>query len=363
MPELFDPITIGTLTIRNRLMRSATAEWLADPETGAPQHALGEMYRRLAEGGIGLIVTGHACVAFSGRTSPRMCAIADDGLVEPWREAIRPAQEAGAQVMIQINYGASNVDPAIVSDPVSPSGVRTNETVSPRALREGEIHELIAAFGRAAHRAREAGFDGVQLHGAHGYLINQFLTPQTNLRDDAWGGDPRRRMAFLQAVHAEVRRQVGPGYPVWIKLGVAGNRESGLTIPQGALVAAACAEMGMDCVEISHGLGIPECVDRRSEASYRPMAEAVRSRVGRGYPLALVSGFRTLPVMEGTLRGGLAQLISLSRPLIAEPDLPRKFEGGLTQEVACVRCDQCRPREPDQGVACRNQQVLSRLGV
>ena len=357
MSVLFDPIVIGTLTLRNRLMRSATAEWLADPQTGAPTARLAAMYHQLAQGGVGTIVTGHCCVAFAGRTNAHMCAIADDSLIAPWRETIRAAQESGARVIVQINHGASNIDPSVVADPVSPSGVAINDTVQPRAMREGEIHQAIAAFGHAARRAREAGFDGVQIHGAHGYLISQFLSPMTNRREDVWGGDPARRLAFLRAVIAEVRRQVGSEYPVWIKLGLAGSAASGLSTAQGAQVAAQCAILGFDCVEISHGLDCPESIDRRAEAAYLPMGQAARRAVGAGYPLALVYGFRTRACMEALVSGGLLQLISLCRPLIAEPDLPLRLAQGLTNRALCVRCDACRPREPGQWVECRNARV------
>ena len=361
MSLLFEPIAIGNLQLRNRIMRSATAEWLADKESGAPLPQLGGMYRELAEGGVALIVTGHACVAYSGRTNEHMTAMGSDELVPAWRDVIRPAQEAGARVMIQINHGGANVDGRVVDQALSPSGVATNDLARPRALSGDEVLELADAFGQAARRAREAGFDGVEIHGAHGYLISQFLSPLTNRRQDAWGGDLQARRRFLQAVYQRVRQAVGPDYPVWIKLGVAGRRESGLSIAEGAQVAAACFEYGIECVEISHALGQPEELDMRLEAPYLPMAQAVRRAVGPDRPLALVSGFRTRGKMHEVLDSGVVQMISLCRPLIAEPDLPDKLRDGLTDEAACTRCDLCRPGASGEPIACQNPRVLESL--
>ncbi len=354
MSLLYEPITIGTLTLRNRLMRSATAERMSDPLTGAPPPKLGALYRELAEGGVGLIVTGHAYVARAGQCHPEMSSIADDALIPAWREAIRPAQEAGARVMMQINYGGASCDPRVNPNPLSPSGVTTNPENPPRQATDGQIVEIVAAFGQAARRAREVGFDGVQLHGAHGYLISQFLTPGTNRRSDAWGGDPERRRAFLAAVAAAVRGQVGADYPVWIKLGLAGDAEHGPTIAEGAQTAAACQRLGLDCVEISHGVGEPEECGGHAEGRYLPMAVAARQVVEPAYPLALVQGFRSRAVMEQVLSTGVVQLISLCRPLILEPDLPNKLRDGLVDRAGCRSCRRCWPESEGEGIACRN---------
>ena len=357
MPSLFDPISIGTLTLRNRLMRSATAERISDPDTGAPAPRLAALYRALAEGGVGLIVTGHAYVARSGKAHPEMSSIAEDTMIPIWREVIRPAREAGARVMMQINHGGASCDPAVTCGPLSPSGVSTNAANPSRAMADEEIRSIVLAFGRAARRARDAGLDGVQLHGAHGYLISQFLTPATNLRADAWGGDAERRRAFLAAAVAEVRAQVGADYPVWIKLGMAGAPEYGPSISEGARTVAECGGYGLDCVEISHGMGEPEECRVEREGRYLPMAEAARRAVGPDYPLALVQGLRSRAVMEQVLASGVVQLISMCRPLVLEPDLPNKLRMGLSEKALCLTCDRCWPEALEQGVACRHPRL------
>jgi 2,4-dienoyl-CoA reductase-like NADH-dependent reductase (Old Yellow Enzyme family) len=359
---LFEPVTVGSLTIRNRIMRSATAERMADPESGKPLPRLADVYAALARGGVGLIVTGHAYVERGGKGHPEMASIATDELMPAWRAAICPAQQAGARVIMQINHCGSGCDPTVTPQPISPSGVETVNGTAPRAMSEEEVQRIIRAFGQAARRAREAGLDGVQIHGAHGYLVTQFLSTMTNQRNDAWGGDPERRRAFLDAVIAEVRGQVGDDYPVWIKLGVAGKAESGLPLSAGARVAASCAVKGVDCVEISHGLGIPEEIDAEREAAFRALAEGVREAVGQRYPLAVVYGFSTRAGMEAVLESGLVQMVSLCRPLIAEPDLPDKLRRIEGYQATCVRCGKCWPEALGEGMACHNAAVQRKLG-
>jgi 2,4-dienoyl-CoA reductase-like NADH-dependent reductase (Old Yellow Enzyme family) len=366
MPRLFAPITIGSLQLRNRIMRSATMECMADPGTGAPLPRLRALYRALGEGGVGLIVTGHAYVARSGKTHPEMSSIASDDLILAWREAIRPAQEAGARVMMQINHGGTQVDPAVTPEALSPSGVASNDSVTPRSMTEDEIQGLVIAYGQAARRVREAGLDGVQIHGAHGYLITQFLSPATNLRQDRWGGSPERRLSFLREVAREIRQQVGADYPVWIKLGVAGGEENGLTLAMGAQVARACISYGIDCIEISHARGIPEGMRAKREAVFLPMAEAVREAVGPDFPLALVYGFRSRSVMEEVLASEVVQIISMCRPLIAEPDLPNKLRTGASDRALCQSCGRCLATVLGEvllgeGVACHNPKVQEAL--
>jgi 2,4-dienoyl-CoA reductase-like NADH-dependent reductase (Old Yellow Enzyme family) len=360
MSMALQPARVGRLELRNRIVRSATAERLAAPQTGAPLPGLADQYLALARGGVAVIVTGHTYVHRRGKVNAWMASSADDSVVSAWRQAIGPAQQAGARVIMQLNFAGAATDPQTTPDPLSPSGVPVAPGRRSEAMSEAQIQMVLAAFAQAARRAREAGCDGIQLHAAHGYAACQFLTPSTNTRDDAWGGDAPRRRAFLLAMIAAVRAQVGPDYPLWLKLGVAGSGSSGLRAAEGAAAAAAAAAAGVDCIEISHGLGRPEQLDQRHEAEYGPLAASVRAQVAADYPLALVSGFRSLSGMEQVLGGGLVQLVSLCRPLIAEPDLVRRLEADGGYTALCTRCDRCRPTPPHVTVECRNLQVLAR---
>ncbi len=361
MPRLFEPIEIGRLSLRNRVMRSATAERMTDRVTGAPLPKLRQLYTELAENEVALIVTGHVYVLRGGKAHQEMAAFDDDSLIPIWRETIAPAQALGAKVMVQINHGGASCDASVTPKPLSPSGVASSDQAAKAAaLTDEQIAEIAAAFGATARRAVKAGFDGVQIHGAHGYLTSQFLTPALNQRADHWGGNPPG-LDFLRLVINEVRTAVGPDYPVWIKLGVEGNPASGQTLEMGVQAAVMCAEQGVDVVEISHGWNMPEWTKKAPEPQFLPMAQAVRNAVGPDYPLALVNGFRNLSVMEETLDSGVVDLISMCRPLIVEPDLIAKLHRGDSVEAMCASCRQCWPNTMGEGIACHNKSVQRRM--
>ncbi|HFD39563.1 MAG TPA: NADH:flavin oxidoreductase, partial [Anaerolineae bacterium] len=210
--NLFTPIQIGSLELKNRLVRSATAERLATEPIGRATSALAEMYRTLARGGVGLIVTGHAYVAPEGKAHPEMLSVHCDQMLPGLRTLTEAVHAEGGRIAMQINHGGRQSDPAL-PERVAPSAVpRPGDERPPRAMTHREIIETVDAFAQAARRAKEAGFDAVQIHAAHGYLIGQFLSPHTNRRTDRWGGDFERRLRFLAAVCEAVRGQVGADY-------------------------------------------------------------------------------------------------------------------------------------------------------
>lgn len=354
---IFEALTVGSLQLRNRVVRSATAERLASEADGVPRPQLTALYEELAAGGVGTIVTGHLFVERDGKAHPEMGTIATDAAIEPWAATIEPAKRLGARVFAQINHCGAGANHIINPYAGSPSGVRTNPETEPRAYGSAEIRRIIGAFGRAARRAVKAGFDGVQIHAAHGYLISQFLSAATNTRIDEWGGSAIRRRRFAVAVAEGVRSAVGSEFPVWVKLGVADESPTGLTEGEGAEAAAALAEAGVDCIEVSHGLGAPARNSSSAEAHLLPLAEATRRAVGPDLPLAVVNGLRTPAGCDELLQSGVVQLVSLCRPLIAEPRLPYRWMSGATDAAACVRCDRCWPEGLGVGVQCNNEAV------
>jgi 2,4-dienoyl-CoA reductase-like NADH-dependent reductase (Old Yellow Enzyme family) len=360
MTQLFEPARIGSLTLANRLVRSATAERMAD-EAGRPEPPLVDMYEALARGGVGLIITGHAYVHGSGRCHRKMTGVYDDELI-PALEALTGAVHGlGGKVVMQINHGGRQcAGDAIVGEPLAPSplpGLKGGPR--PQELSEAQIRELIGAYARAAGRARAAGFDGVQLHGAHGYLINQFSSPATNWRRDNWGGNVARRLRFLEEVAAAVRGQVGGDYPLLIKLGLQDFVRDGLTLDDGVEIVRHLADWGMDAVEISGGLGgqntRKDVLYPDEEAYFLPQAR--RAREATDLPLILVGGLRSQAVMAHILKEGTADLIALSRPLIREPDLPRRLQEGQ-DKASCISCNRCWPPPGEYGVKCRAEDVI-----
>ena len=360
MSILFEAGNIAGLELENRLVRSATAERMCD-EDGRPEQAMLDLYADLARGGVGLIITGHAFVHESGKAHPSMTAVHRDDLVPSLRALTEVVHREGggkrSGVVMQINHAGRAASEQVIGQmPVAPSPVsQVKGGRRPHELTGAEIEELIAAFGRAAGRAKEAGFDGVQLHGAHGYLINQFCSPASNWRRDRWGGSIARRLRFLEEVAAAARDEVGSDYPLLIKLGAQDSVRDGLTLDDGVEIVRHLADWGLDAVEISSGIGgtssRKDILRPEDEAYFLPQAR--RAREVTELPLILVGGMRSLAVMESILEEGTADFISMSRPLIREPDLPNQWREGRTEPAACISCNNCWPGPGEYGIACR----------
>ena len=351
---LFSPGKIGVLALPNRMVRSATAERMANPD-GRPREQLKDLYRELARGGVGLIITGHMYVHPSGKCHPEMTGVYSDELVPGLAELAEAVHQEGGRAVVQINHGGMQCSVETVPETIAPSAIKASFV--PRPAREMTLDEIslaIEAYAQAARRVQAAGFDGVQIHGAHGYLVSQFLSPLVNRRTDEWGGNLEGRIRFLQAVCRAVRRRVGHDYPVMIKLGMIDGVEGGLTPEEGAQVAAALEGMGVDAVEISGGIGgsIRKGIRRATDEAYF-RAEARKARVATRLPIVLVGGMRSRGVMEDVLTAGDADFVSMCRPLICEPNLPNRMRLGLQERSVCISANQCWAEEPGVGIACK----------
>jgi 2,4-dienoyl-CoA reductase-like NADH-dependent reductase (Old Yellow Enzyme family) len=355
---LFTPGRIGGLELPNRLVRSATAEFLADAD-GRPLPKLQALYRELARGGVGLITTGHMYIDPSGKAHEHMMGVYSDELTPGLAELADAVHAEGGRIAGQINHGGMQCSRKTVEEAIAPSTIQASFLRQPaRAMTLAELELLIDAYAQAARRVKQAGFDALQIHGAHGYLISQFLSPFVNKRSDQWGGDLDGRMHFLRAVCQAVREQVGPDYPVFIKLGVMDGVEGGLTLGEGVQIVAALGSMGLDAVEISIGVGgatgtsIRKGIKSQEDEGYfRPWAHAARPATQ--LPIILVGGFRSRSVMEDVLASGDADFISLCRPLICEPDLPERLRLGVQERSRCISANRCWAKEPGEGISCK----------
>ena len=349
MSALFETGKIGSLEVKNRLMRSATCEWMCDPDGRAGQDLV-ELYAALARGGVGLIVTGHGYVARTGKASPGQIGLYSDEVVESLRPVAEAIHAAGAGAVVQINHvgrlGAPELNDG--AHPRAPSPVPVSrQQKPPRQLSDDEILELVEAYGQAARRVKEVGFDGVQLHGAHGYLISQFLSPHTNRRADRWGGSFDNRLAFLKAVSEEVRNQVGPDFPVLIKLASMDFVPGGLTPQEVARIAGRLADFGLDAIEVSGGIqegprqyNVRPGIDGLEDEGYF-LDNARRIRDATDLPLAVVGGFRTPELMERVVEDEGLDFVSLCRPLIHDPELPKRMMEGSDERAGCISCNLC----------------------
>jgi 2,4-dienoyl-CoA reductase-like NADH-dependent reductase (Old Yellow Enzyme family) len=346
----------GGAVLRNRFVKAAMSELLADRRTGAPTESLIALYERWGRSGAGLLLTGNVIVDRDGREAPGnvvLDGVDDDRhlpLLRRWAEA---AQREGASLWMQINHGGRQTPRRIARRPLAPSAValrRGGMFGRPFELTEPEIYALIARFAGAARTAQRAGFGGVQIHAAHGYLISQFLSPLTNRRDDAWGGDEARRRRFLIEIVRAMRAAVGPAFPIGVKLNSADFQRGGFTEAESMNVVRALEAEGIDLLEISGGnyerpammvggddgngndgddSGKPERASTRArEAYFLDYARAVRAITST--PLLLTGGMRTAAVMNDVVASGAVDLVGLGRPMAVEPELPARILSGDT---------------------------------
>lgn len=324
--------------VKNRILKSAMSEVLGTPGH-APSEALPRLYARWAAGGLGLAVTGNVMIDARALGEPGNVVLEDDDQLAAFRAWAEAGTADGTQLWMQLNHPGKQAPSFLNAETVSPSAVGFGPALEkafavPRALEEAEIEELIARFGRSAALAKAAGFTGVQIHGAHGYLVSQFLSPHHNRRTDRWGGSLEGRARFAREVYAEIRRQVGPDFPVGIKINSADFQKGGFTEEESAQVIAWLAEAGMDLVEVSGGTyEAPAMVGRKQRAStkaregyFLSFVERVRAEVS--VPLAVTGGFRTAAGMEAAVAGGAADMVGLARPLAVRPDFPREVLAG-----------------------------------
>jgi 2,4-dienoyl-CoA reductase-like NADH-dependent reductase (Old Yellow Enzyme family) len=359
MTALFDPVVINGMVLPNRLMRSATWEGMCDPD-GRPTQRLIDYYRQLARGGVGLIVTGYTFVSREGKQLPGTMGIHSDDFAEEMRTLAGTVHGEGAKLCMQLVHTGGQTDSRTAGQrPLAPSAVKVDQfPEQPEELSKVEIARLVAAFADGAGRARAYGFDAVQLHAAHGYLINQFLSPLTNRRNDEYGGAIENRCRFLLEVYRAVRKAVGNDFPVMIKLNGCDNLAGGLSNEDAMHAARALAAEGIDAIEVSGGTP--------ASGSHTPVRTKIDTTEQEGYNLALakgikaaagcqvwsVGGFRSLDVIQQAIADGIDG-IALSRPFIWEPDLARRWQAGDSARARCISCNGCfRPGLKEGGIRC-----------
>jgi len=352
MNLLFEPFSIKNLTLPNRFVRSATYDGMAE-KNGRVSSGQIRMVEELAKGGVGLIILGIAYVQTSGQISVFQNSMADDDCIPGFRNLAETAHEHGAKIAAQLFHAGretAKVFNPLRKQALAPSSIPDDPHFQGayRAMTEAEIREVIRAFGEAAGRAREAGLDAVEVHGAHAYLLSQFLSPFTNRRNDAWGGELENRLRLHREILRAIRSRVGEDYPVLIKIGVQDGFPGGLEFSEGKQAAQRLAQCGYDSLEISSGLRGPGYANAEfktritrldREAYFRTWCREIKSEVK--VPVIMVGGLRTPALMEEVIQNREADLISLSRPLIKEPALIRDWQQGDRHRATCISCNKC----------------------
>jgi 2,4-dienoyl-CoA reductase-like NADH-dependent reductase (Old Yellow Enzyme family) len=372
---LFTPGRIGRVETRNRIVRAGTSETMAGP-SGEITRGLTELYEALARNRVGLVFTGHLFVHPRGRYAPDQTGIDDDALLPGLRRLVERVHEHGARIFAQLAHAGSQ-SRVRDNEPLAPSPVPN--ALTGRQVGEAtpaEIDEAIEAFERAASRAIEAGFDGVHIHGANGYLISEFSSPLTNRRTDEWGGTAECRDRFAVEIVRRVRESVPDDRAVTMKLGLVDTMPEGPGLELGESVhrAATLVSAGLDGLEVScnvmhlatdsakryvavdtrRALGdyLVHRVGKQpvNEAYFAPWARALRAKVNT--TVVLVGGIRKRATMESLLAAGECDYVALSRPFIREPDLARKLEAGAKDVADCTSCNLCLMHEGHHSLRC-----------
>lgn len=322
--------------LRNRLAKASMSETLAT-YGNRPTQKLVELYRRWGASGIGLLLTGNVMIDRRALGEPANVVIEDESDFPVLQDWARAATAQGAAIWVQLNHPGKQATKGLNAGTLAPSAVPFSKDLAPmfdtpREATEDEIQDIIRRFGRSAAICKKAGFTGVQIHSAHGYLLNQFLSPHHNQRTDGWGGTAEKRRRFVLAVYAEVRKQVGPDFPVGIKINSADFQHGGFTEEESLAVIKALAEAGIDLIEISGGTyetGVaqpqkPSTVAR--EAYFMDFAEKVRAAVK--VPLMVTGGFRSVAGMNNALQSGALDMVGIARLMAIDPDAPKALLAG-----------------------------------
>ncbi len=362
MTGIFEPTELSGLELANRLVRSATWEGLADAD-GRVTPELLRIYKELAEGGVGLIISSYLYIQKIGQQSLGQIAVDRDDLIPGLASLADIVHEHGGKIVGQIVHcgGQANTEQNGGRHPVAPSAIEDpGYPEVPHELTADEIRQIIEDFGAAAGRLQQAGFDGVQLHGAHGYLLAAFLSPLRNRRTDEYGGSLLNRSRLCLEVYRKIRTTVGPDFPVMIKLNANDFLDGSTTEKDSTFLASALAAEEIDAIEVSGGtpgsglLGAarPNIKGPDEEAYFLSQARAI-GKAAPQVPLMLVGGMRSPEIMEKILAEGVVQYFSMSRPLIREPGLPTRWLEGDQERAACVSCLGCYvPARKGEGIRC-----------
>ncbi|WP_428480576.1 nitroreductase family deazaflavin-dependent oxidoreductase [Rhodococcus qingshengii] len=312
-------------------MKSALSEGLGTDDYG-PDKRLHSLYTRWGRGGYGLVITGNIMVDRNHLGEPGNVVIEDDRHLDELSRWAKSCQDGGAPIWVQINHPGRQANPiATGTRPVAPSAIRPNipSVGTPRALADTEILAIIDRFAQAAVVTETAGFNGIQVHAAHGYLVSQFLSPLSNDRDDNWGGSPTARTRFLADIIDAIRENVSPAFGVGVKVNSADFMRGGFSEADSRHVIERLVERSIDLIEISGGsyespamMGRPRTVaasTRMREAYFLDYAAAVRDIAG-GTPIAVTGGFRTRSAMEAAIAGGLCNIVGIGRPAAINPE-------------------------------------------
>ncbi|MDR3588538.1 MAG: NADH:flavin oxidoreductase [Negativicutes bacterium] len=376
--EVFEPSSLAGVKLKNRIFRSATHEGVGQSR-GFRLDELKDRYVRLAQGGVGAIITGYTGVCRSGKAWPNMLMIDDDDAIPDFSQITAALKPYGTPLFLQLAHGGGRTDPTVTGSPTkAPSKHHYKGAVSPAAqLTETDIRAIILNFAQAVDRARRSGFDGVQLHAAHGYLLSAFLSPRLNTRSDRWGGSTENRFRMIREIITLARETVG-SYPIMVKFSAYDFERNGLRLEEAVRLATLFQEASFDAIEISCGnedwfsairtpqipvdailafeptlkeaswlkrrlasLLIPHLFKTHRETENYNIEAAAIIKAHIDIPVIVVGGIRNLSTISDIIGRQKADYVSLCRPFILEPDLVDKLKTGRQEASRCLNCNYC----------------------
>ena len=342
---LFTPITLpNETTIKNRFFKSAMSEGMGTRDF-QPKKNIATLYKRWAEGGTGLIITGNIMVDPKGTAEPGNIVFDKNSNMEILKNWAKQGQQHGAKVMVQLNHPGKQAPKTVSKQTVAPSAVPLGNGLNklfstPRALTTNEVEELVQKFVTSAKVAKEAGFSGVQIHAAHGYLISQFLSPHDNRRTDKYGGSLENRMRFLKEIYLGMREELGKNFTIGIKINSTDFKEDGLTEEDSLKTIIELANLGLDFVEISGGTyERPAMMGATSKSTnqvfFAEYSKKLKQKID--IPVVVTGGIRSINAMNTLLNDNTTDFIGIARPLTIDPNIPNKIKQGTYTIVETTR--------------------------
>jgi 2,4-dienoyl-CoA reductase-like NADH-dependent reductase (Old Yellow Enzyme family) len=364
MSRLFEESSINTMVLKNRFVRAATWEGLAT-EKGEATSELIERMASLAKGGVGLIVSSHSYVSQEGQGTPWQLGVYDDNLISKLETMTSAVHENNGKIVMQLAHAGLYAEERLTGQAAlavsAPDGFSEGNV---RTITQDDIQHLVSSYTQAAKRVRLAGFDGIEIHSGHGYLLSQFLSPAYNKRQDEYGGKIENRARIHLQLYQAIREVVGTSYPILIKMNGADFIENGLTKEDSLQAAKLFADAGFDAIEVSGGIirtgklspSRPGITTEDKEAYFQEYAKYFKSNIKTS--LILVGGLRSFTVADKIVSEGIADYISMSRPLIREPDLIKRWKSGDLRKAECKSDNLCfTPGFEGHGVYCVTREL------
>ena len=350
MKKLFESTRLNKMEIKNRFVRGATWENMTT-EDGHMTEELYQVYEELAKNEVGMIITGYANVVKEEQPNPGMMGIYDDSFIEEYKKLTDLVHEYDSRIILQVAYGGTktkfNVGERIIFAP-SAVAEKSSNTMGKEMTKE-EIKYIVDAFGKSAKRAKESGFDGIEIHAAHTYLINQFLSPYYNRRTDEYGGNLENRMRFLKEIYFAMREEVGEDFPIIAKITATEFFEGGQTFEDTRVICKELEKIGVDAIDLSgnvHGKAkgmVGEEFDGytiENEGYFYQYGKVISEEIN--IPVMTVGGLSDINKIDEILQTTNIEYFAVSRPLLAEPNLIKRWKDGDTSKAKCVRCSKCR---------------------